>query len=95
MPSDRYIDLTLGASGATYTAPANGWIALSKNAGINNANITLMNNNNGLTVTLHVPNSGNYCRGFIPAKKGDEITVIYNATGTTSMFRFIYAEGEN
>ena len=25
MPSSRYIDLTLGASGSTYTAPANGW----------------------------------------------------------------------
>ncbi len=28
MPSNRYIDLTLGASGATYTAPANGYIFL-------------------------------------------------------------------
>ena len=25
-PSDRYIDLTLGASGTTYTAPADGWV---------------------------------------------------------------------
>lgn len=26
MPSSKYIDLTLGASGTTYTAPANGWV---------------------------------------------------------------------
>ena len=25
-PSDKYIDLTLGASGTTYTAPADGWV---------------------------------------------------------------------
>jgi hypothetical protein len=28
MPSDTYEDLTLGASGTTYTAPANGWVSL-------------------------------------------------------------------
>ena len=26
-PSSKYIDLTLGASGSTYTAPANGWFS--------------------------------------------------------------------
>src|SRR5574344_14504 len=33
MPSNSYIDLTLGASGSTYTAPANGWIYWAKVAG--------------------------------------------------------------
>ena len=28
MPSDNYIDLTLGASGANYKAPANGYFCL-------------------------------------------------------------------
>lgn len=30
MPSDKYIDLELGASGATYTAPADGWIYIRR-----------------------------------------------------------------
>lgn len=29
MPSNKYIDLTLGASGSTYTAPANGYFQLA------------------------------------------------------------------
>src|SRR5574344_2114034 len=33
MPSGSYIDLTLGANGSTYTAPANGWIYWAKVAG--------------------------------------------------------------
>lgn len=32
MPSEKYIDLTLGASGTVYTAPANGYYALAKSA---------------------------------------------------------------
>lgn len=34
-PSNRYIDLELGASGSTYTAPANGWYYLQKLSGAN------------------------------------------------------------
>ena len=30
MPSSNYVDLTLGASGATYTAPASGYFEFNK-----------------------------------------------------------------
>ena len=36
MPSNKYIDLTLGASGATYTAPADGWIYFQRYAAADN-----------------------------------------------------------
>ena len=32
MPSNRYIDLTLGVSGTTYTAPADGYFTVNKSA---------------------------------------------------------------
>lgn len=89
MPSDKHINLTLGASGSTYTAPANGYFDFRKggNAGqfgrigsdIIETGDTLGNNS---VVTL-----------FLPVNKGDVMTVLYNLTGTIYAFRFIYAQG--
>ena len=94
-PSGKYVDLSLGASGSTYTAPGNGWFYLNKTAGVANAYITFQNNGGSVIgTTLHAPGTGNACRGFIPVKKGDTVQLWYNATGTTSTFRFIYDEGE-
>lgn len=95
-PSSKYVDLTLGSTGATYTAPGDGWVYINKVAGTANAYVSLQNNSTAaLGVTHHVPGTGNTCRGFLPAKKGDVIAVSYNATGTTNTFRFIYDEGEH
>ena len=94
MPSGKYIDLTLGASGSTYTAPANGYFAISKPAGGTGQFHALTN------VTAHmsiagIPNFvGAGAEVFIPAKRNDKITVHYTTTGTAT-FRFLYAEGEN
>ena len=94
MPSFRYIDLTLGASGTSYTAPANGWVYIAKVGGSSNAYVNLTNMENGLGLIVHVPASSNVCKCFIPVKKGDVFKVEYTASGTHT-FRFIYAEGEN
>lgn len=91
MPSSRYIDLTLGASGATYTAPANGWFNIAKRSGGTNQYLSLVSG--GLNVTVYY-DSGMVARNFIPCKKGNTITVNYNMTGNTESFKFIYAEGE-
>ena len=95
MPSSRYIDLTLGASGSTYTAPANGWVYLRKNAGGTNKYCQLNNSTAGFGLISHVPSSANTCQIYIPVKKGDIIQSYYDATGNTLEFRFIYAEGVN
>lgn len=93
MPSSRYIDLTLGASGSTYTAPANGYLFLSKDAGSDWYYCNLVNTSMNLgCFQSEYRTSPNTC--CMPAKKGDVIRVDYNATGTTRYFRFIYAEGE-
>ena len=93
MPSDKYIDLTLGASGTTYTAPANGFITLCKTAN-GNQYVTLRNATNGLFV-FSSGISNNWVACTIPCKKSESIYVEYNTGGTTNIFRFIYAQGES
>ena len=93
MPSNKYIDLTLGASGATYTAPANGFITLCKTAN-GNQYVTLRNSINGLFI-FSSGISGNWVACTIPCKKSESINVEYTTGGTTNIFRFIYAQGES
>ena len=94
MPSSRYIDLTLGASGSTYTAPANGYFNLAKVSG----GIEFINGINHNTLYYEQRTSAGVDMTetvVIPAQKGDTVEFLYNMTRSTSSFRFIYAEGEN
>ena len=91
MPSDKYIDLTLGASGTSYTAPANGWFYLAKSSSAANQFIA-MEGNIGMRIfatdiNANLPIS-------ISCQKGKSIKISYNVGGTTNIFRFVYAEGE-
>lgn len=91
-PSNKYIDLTLNASGSTYTAPANGWVScvLDLNAGGN------MSMQTSYLFDWHQGNSsyGSYAGGIVPVRKGSTFLINYsNARGTVN-FRFVYAEGE-
>lgn len=95
MPSGKYVDLTLGASGSSYTAPANGWFTFSKTAGITNGQISLTNDTVGFGCTAIGPSAGYNLLIYLPVKAGDVVRTTYSATGTTNYFRFIYAEGEN
>ena len=93
MPSDKYVDLTLGANGSSYTAPANGWIAFGKTANGAGQFITLTNVTNSLVIAFNAHASGNIPQVYIPCAKGDTIIVNYSAGGATQRFRFIYAKG--
>ncbi len=91
MPSNRYIDLTLGASGSTYTAPANGWFYISTYC---NADTSM----DFVTSNFHIimrsgASSNHMIRGIIPAKKGDTVTPVYTAKLSNTFWQFIYAEG--
>lgn len=89
MPSGTYKDLTLGASGNSYTAPADGWVAVSKISS-GNQYMSLFCNNLVDTVNVTV---GAYGTVLLPVKKGDTFKVTYTLGGATNYFRFIYAEG--
>lgn len=99
MPSDNYIDLTLGANGTDYTAPANGYFYFAKTA-LQNQTVGLIRRNIATTwkdltsYQIAYTGSGNVLPVWLPVKKGDKVEVNYNATGATQSFKFFYAEGE-
>ena len=101
MPSNRYIDLTLGASGSTYTAPANGWFYFNKVKGTGTFTAILLGENatfeNTTRCEVKENNQNSNCE--LPCtfqiEKGEKVTVLYAANGVTRAFRFFYAEGEN
>lgn len=94
MPSNKYIDLELGASGSTYTAPANGYYTLNASVSgfiqivVTNNGINLYSDYRSLTDALMTNEI------FIQIKKGQNIIVNYGSISQTNRFRFIYAEGE-
>ena len=91
MPSNRYIDLTLGAEGEIYTAPADGWFTIAKIAGATNKYIQI--GTEMLTSITFPPTPADWGIVNLPVKKGDKVSPIYTLTGPTQYFRFIYAEG--
>ena len=99
MPSNAYDNLTLGAAGSTYTAPANGYFVIGKRANANGQflNIRLLDENlNDITTYWSDCGGsiGNLILGhFIPCQKGWKVAIDYTAGGVVTAFRFIYAEG--
>ena len=94
MPSSRYIDLTLGASGETYTVPANGWVYFArKNINGYVALLTYINNDkNNIKISTGQATTGGVSQCYIPVRKRDEFIATYHG-GEAYYFRFIYAEG--
>lgn len=102
-PSDRYIDLTLGASGSTYTAPADGWVCCEKEAGTINQYVSAGEPKPGMNGTVYserISYIASYSSStalapcvFFPVRKGSTYFINYSASGDTLIFRFIYAQG--
>ncbi len=104
LPSNKYITLNLGASGSTYTAPANGWFACNFSLSQSNASdsmwIKLFNKsaaNLGDMKWITNRTQGEYI-GVIPVKQGDVISIEYQASSVYVAsweygLRFVYAEG--
>jgi len=92
MPSNTYEDLTLGASGATYTAPANGWFTVAKTSGYGVQDINVYVNSVWWQ-SATIPTTGYTTSCTISVKKGDVVTISYSASGATQFFRFYYAKG--
>lgn len=93
MPSSRYTELTLGASGTVYTASDTGWVVIRKQTNSTNQYIRLFIQNSLLGNQISAASSGTDIETYIPVKKGDKFSVGYNAGGTTQRFRFIKAQG--
>ena len=94
MPSNTYINLTLGASGTTYTAPANGWI-VAYNENSSAGGVVLLNTNSYLRITTSPYAGFSDGSAFIPCKKNDVVQLLYTGTfgSTNGWLRFVYAVG--
>jgi len=89
MPSTTASTLTLGASGASYTAPANGYVRIDGTLDVVGGYVELIQDY--IDSTVQTPASGNYTRQFIPVRKGS--FVVNYAGFTAAAFIFIYAVG--
>lgn len=98
-PSNRSINLTLGASGSTYTAPANGWFSVGGND-LETGNdfkyvMRIESTRFGVSSTNPSGTTG-WLAGVLPVKKGDTVNIYYSGlTSTGVFFKFVYAEGSN
>ena len=90
-PSSTYDDLTLGASGSTYTAPADGWFYIS--AKTSGTNYQVIMGAGYMSVSFR-SNSLNQ-RMILPVSKGMIMTMNYDGTLSDTIFRFIYAQKTN
>lgn len=96
MPSNRYIDLTLGASGTTYTAPANGWFwcgGIADNVQ-QNTRIVLRRTSDRFGMTANTNGttaSGGYVGAFLPVGKGEVVGLHYVNITADYGLRFYYA----
>lgn len=100
MPSSRYMGLTLGASGTTYTAPANGWFLLymhTTTSGSNNWAQLINDSKNNFVSRISADISNDFSI-YLPVNKGDIVLLQYkniDLSNSWNKFRFYYAEGEN
>ena len=94
MPSSKYQELSVGASGSAYTAPANGWFYVGGQ--FNNPNDFLKLKVTGFYASsITAGTSGHRDAHLIfPVLKGKNAVLEYVGT-TINYFRFMYAEGAN
>ena len=93
MPSSKYDDLTLGASGTDYAAPANGWFVFRKKSGGSAQYIRLTCYPSQIQCVSR-GDSGKDLAVFMPISSGKTVVADYTASGTTDFFRFVYAKGD-
>ncbi len=93
MPSDKYIALTLGASGSTYIAPADGWYVVTKNSGASGTYLNIYKNNTYWDEKWEFNNTSKKHTVNCPAYKGEKVIVNFTMSGATQFFRFYYAQG--
>ena len=94
MPSKKAIPLTLGASGVTYTAPANGYFSID-GQGPNWVDVAIIYPNLNYGYCFASRSSDKYCRITVPVSAGSQCQILFDTAFTNLIsFNFIYAEGE-
>lgn len=100
MPSKKYINLELGISGTVYTAVANGYIQLVKQATAANQYLVAYDTNlpsttvDENTIAIKWSTSGVNDVLYFPVRKGQQFIIGYTFGGQTIAFRLIFTQGE-
>lgn len=95
LPSHDYVELTIGASGSTYTAPANGWVCFGYTTNTANRYIALENLSANWGITSWCPVGNNNGLALVlPVLKQDIFRTNYTADGSEKSLKFYYAQGE-
>ena len=90
MPSNKYVNLTLGNSGDSYTMPADGYLECVFIGTAGSSEMELVSQ--GASATASYVKSA-WARATIPVRSGRVVTVYYNGTIDLKVFRFYYAVG--
>ena len=93
MPSDSYVDLTLGVAGDTYTVTSDGYVCIRKVSTAGNQILSIYNLSNGMQQSVCSAGANQEMALVLSIKKGQTFGIWYNLGGATQLFRFIYAEG--
>lgn len=93
MPSDKYIDLTLGASGTTYTAPADGYFLVKATVPTAHYKIRFENKTTGFESQIRATASTQYCVCSINVSQSDIVLLTYDGALSNASLRFYYTEG--
>lgn len=100
MPSKKYINLELGISGTVYTAVANGYIQLVKQATASGQYMVAYDNDlpstsvdeNTIAIKWSTISVNDVL--YFPVRKGQKFSIGYTFGGQTVAFRLIFAQGE-
>lgn len=87
----KYENLSLGASGQKYVAPANGWVLFSKRGSQTNQYNQI--STGAWNFVSYVNGGSSEASVFCPVTKGDDFTIYYLTDGSLVTFKFIYDMG--
>ena len=98
-PNGNYTNITVGASGATYVVPADGWVGARHTCTVapgsaGNGQCYLLGEQGKGSTSISVDNTWEgtpVC--LLPVRKGETITIYYTRS-TINVCRFYYAKGE-
>lgn len=90
LPSDSHVELTIGASGAYYTAPADGWLRFTAKS--NNASFAHVQLYGRVAMRCPVTAPGAFVAAFVPVYSGESFAVDYTNVNDKQLM-FYYSKG--
>ena len=92
-PSATYVDFTLGETGSYYTAPADGWLIISKRSNSESAQYLQIACGGMYNIQVSERTSQREVCCVFPLGKGQRAKYNYTLGGNTVHSRFVYSQG--